>query len=200
MNALLKWVREQLGLDGHPTEYAGLHPRQQEALARANSTLEGLFSNLDDIQTLGLADQWRVRKYVQASWTVGDAGVTGEQVRRDLGLEEPTTVVWLFGSTVRWETTANAVLVTVPSSSSARCAIVLAVLPKQDEATGWLDWHAGRAVVVAIEDDRDAADARIEAVKQARRTIETTLADLKMIRAEAWQIVSRDRLDGPADF
>jgi len=184
MNAILKWVRAQLGLDGHETEFAGLHPRQQEALGKASSTLEGLFTALDDIQSIGLDSPWTVRKYVQASWTQGDAGITGETVRQGLGLDMPTQALWLFGSTVRWETTANAVLVTVPSSTSSRTAVVMAVLPKMDEATGWLSWSDAVAVVVAIEDDVDSAEALLADVRRARRTIETTLADLDRVRSE----------------
>lgn len=197
MSAILKWVRGMLGLDGDSTEFSGLHPRQQEALNRAHSTLESMFTELDDIQTIGLDDVAHVRQYVRASWTQGDAAVEGDRAREDLGLDQPTKVTWLFGSTVRWETTGNVCLVTVPSSTSARTAVVMVVLPKMDEATGWLDWRKGVAVVSRLFDDVDDAEGFLDDVARSQRTIASTVRDLDRIRAEARPGAGRR---GPADF
>lgn len=201
MRAILQWVREQLGLDGHETEYRGLHPRQQEALAKATSVVERLFSELDDIQAIGLDNVWHVRQYVRASWTSAygntGAGEAGDDARSALGLDMPTQVAWLLGSTVRWETTGNVALVTVPSSTSGRCAVVMVVLPRMDEATGWLSWNHAAAVVVAIHDTVDQAEAQLEDVKQARRTITAVLSDLDRVNREA---SARPVGQAPADF
>lgn len=197
ISALLKWCRDQLGLDGDPTQYEGLHPNCQTALARANSTIEQMFSFLDDIQTIGLDDVNHVRQYVRASWTMGDAVIEGDRARADLGLDMPTKVVWLFGSTVRWETTGNVCLVTVPSMSSARTAVVMVVLPSMDEATGWLDWRKAVAVVSQIFDDVEEAETFLDDVTRARRTVTTVIRDFERARGEGSPSMPRR---GGADF
>ncbi len=200
MKAILKWVRDQLGLDGDATEFDGLHPRQQEAMNKAHSVLESLFSGLDDIQAIGLDNVAHARQYVRASWGTDRDGIEiteGAVARERLGLDMATKVLWLFGTTIRWETTGNVCLVTVPSSTSSRTAVVMIVLPRMDDATGWLDWRAGAAAVSRIFDDVDEAENFLDDVSRAQRTIASTVRDLDRIRGEVRPGAGRQ---GPADF
>lgn len=191
--AMLDRLREQLGLGGHETEFADLHPFQQTRAANNISVLEDLV-NTDYWQ---LPDELKINPVRLKAW-YACSGWDGNQEAKEklqtaldtVGHDQKQHRRWLFGS---WkiaktagdeQTTENFVLFTVPSKTSARTAVILSWLRAND--AGAPDWNTAGSVVVRVCDDLDEAVAWIDAIPRAMYGLTQVRRTLLDQRTEAF--------------
>lgn len=141
--------------DGHSTEFAGLHPRQQATLEAARSVLRGI--SCEPLHTLGLDTAWDVAPYAFAAWDK-----TGEKAQA-LGYM-PKAVS--MGERVELYEVPSPIMVTVASSTSRAAALVVVVFTATNEM-GYGDWGTADAFVEGIYDDLDEAEERFVTIQKA---------------------------------
>jgi hypothetical protein len=176
-------IKDVLGLLGHKTEVAGLHPFQQAAFEEARSTLLSLGD--DPLTTIGCDSPWDVAKYLFAGFDR-----TGQKAN-DMP-ECPGIPAYRFlGDKAEPGQKPSPVMFTVPSTVSRRCATVYFMFTAITDM-GYGEISTAVALVDDICDDWDEAQARVEAMGKALNTV-LTVAKMEDRRKDKFGI------DGPTD-
>lgn len=170
-------LRGLTGLGGHETEFLGLHPRQQAALAEARSVMAELEAGITDnhISQIGITS---AREGVSDVYFAA-IDKTGRKAN-ELGY---TPALVYMGEAVDLYEVPNGMLLTVGSQTSARCAVVMVTFHDVNES-GYGDWNTALCDLVGIYADLDAAKAELVRFAKALRVMRT-MAKQDLARAES---------------
>lgn len=151
-------IHEILGLLGHSTEVAGLHPFQQERFEQARSVLTSLGS--DTLASIGCDTAWDVAPFFFAA-----KDKTGAKAN-DMGISVPA--IAYLGAMVDLGEVPAPVAFTVQSATSRFAAVVIMIF-RSTNSLGYGALDDADVIVDSIQDDADAANARVKALGDADR-------------------------------
>ena len=159
-------LQDLLGSGGHSTEYQHLHPNIQANLAEAESTLLELANRIGDnhISDLGISTAYD--GVTDAFYAVLDR--TGEKAQL---LGYTPMMIRLGERRERFEV-PSPFLITIQSSISARCAVVLVVFTDYNPINGYGDWNTAILDSAGFWSDSDEAEEFLKRVARALATKE----------------------------
>lgn len=165
-------VREALGY--HSTSFADLPPILADRYHAAQSVMTEMFGDVEDFTALAPT----VRPFIDAFWVAKDR--TGEKAHNDEKYASQPESLTIGGYPVRWESLGGPTIYPLPSSTSARTAVVIAVPTEMDKDTGWPQMYpstrggtdGAQFYVLGVYGDIEEANAAIVRLGQAVRTLD----------------------------
>lgn len=168
-------LRDLLGTGGHGTEYAALHPNIQANLAEAESTLQDLMGRLHDNHISDLGIESAYDGITEIFYACLDR--TGAKAQ-ELGY---TPAMFRLGDpTDRFEV-PSPFLITVQSSISASCAVVLVTFTDYNPVNGYGDWQTTVLDSAGVFDDLEEATNYLKQIAKAVGTLRLASREIEKV-------------------